>query len=131
MKVALTAWYNRHVAARWWASSAMWVGIAAGLVEFVPDWIQTGLDNVDLLAGVFALEEQTKRWMQAVMLFVILPIAKAWRQEWMTQGSIKQAAEAGRIVSPPGTDAIVVKKTDGEVSAVVHPAYSDAGERGV
>lgn len=131
MKAALLAWYNKHVAARWWASSAMWVGIAAGAVEYVPDWLQMALDNFDLLGGVFAWSDGTKRGLQALLLFVALPIAKAWRQNKTTVAALKQAAENGQVTSAPGTDAVVVRTPDGSPVAVVRPADTVPGNPGV
>lgn len=122
MMAALTAWYNRNVAARWWASSAMWVGIAAGAVEYLPDYLQLALDQMDILGGVFAWDESTKRAIQSALLFVALPIAKAWKQNKTTQAALKQAAALGQVTSDPGTDAVVVRAPDGAAVAVVHPA---------
>lgn len=131
MKAVLLAWYNQHVAARWWASSAMWVGIAAGAVEYLPDYLQLALDQMDILGGVFAWDESTKRVVQSALLFVALPIAKAWKQNKMTQAALKQAAENGQVTSAPGTDAIVVRAPDGAPVAVVRPADSVGQTRGV
>lgn len=131
IKAALTAWYNKHIAARWWASSAMWVGIAAGAVEYVPDWLQLALDNFDMLGGVFALEDGTKRTLQALLLFVVLPIAKAWKQNKMTEAALKQAALNGQVTSAPNTDAVVVRTPDGAPVAVVRPADTATGKPGV
>jgi hypothetical protein len=122
MRAALTAWYNKHIAARWWASSAMWVGIAAGAVEYLPDYLQLALDQVDLLGGVFVLEDSTKRLMQAVLLFVVLPMAKAWKQQKSTIAALKQAAENGQVTSAPNTDAVVVRSSSGAPVAIVRPA---------
>ena len=131
MKAALTAWYNQHVAARWWASSAMWVGIAAGAVEYLPDYLQLALDQMDILGGVFAWDESTKRVIQSALLFVVLPIAKAWKQNKMTEAALKQAALNGQVTSDPGTDAVVVRTPDGAPVAVVRPADSVGQTRGV
>lgn len=131
MKTALFAWYNQHVAARWWASSAMWVGIAAGAVEYLPDYLQLALDQMDILGGVFLLDESTKRVIQSVLLFVALPLARAWKQNKTTQASLKQAAELGQVTSPASTDAIVVRASDGRPVAVVRPADSLGQTRGV
>lgn len=127
----LTAWYNQHVAARWWASSAMWVGIAAGAVEYLPDYLQLALDQMDILGGVFLLDDSTKRLVQAGLLFVALPIAKAWKQNKMTEAALKQAAENGQVTSAPDSDAIVVRAPDGAPVAVVRPADSVGQTRGV
>ena len=131
MKAALLAWYNQHVAARWWASSAMWVGIAAGAVEYLPDYLQLALDQMDILGGVFAWDESTKRVIQSTLLFVALPIAKAWKQNKTTQAALKQAAELGQVTSSAGTDAVVVRAPDGAPVAVVRPADSVGQPRGV
>ena len=131
MKAALTAWYNRHVAARWWASSAMWVGIAAGAVEYAPDYLQLLLDQMDILGGVFAWDESIKRVIQSALLFVALPIAKAWKQNKTTQAALKQAAALGQVTSAPNSDAIVVRAPDGAPVAVVRPADSVGQTRGV
>lgn len=131
MKATVLAWYNQHVAARWWASSAMWVGIAAGAVEYLPDYLQLALDQMDILGGVFAWDESTKRVIQSALLFVALPIAKAWKQNKTTQAAIKQAAELGQVTSSEGTDAVVVRAPDGAPVAVVRPADGVGQTRGV
>lgn len=131
MKAAFTFWYNKHVAARWWASSAMWVGIAAGAVEYLPDYLQLALDQMDILGGVFAWDESTKRVIQSALLFVALPIAKAWKQNKTTQAALKQAAELGQVTSAANSDAVVVRAPDGAAVAVVRPSDSVGQTRGV
>lgn len=131
MTHVLVAWYDRHIAARWWASSAMWVGIAAGLVEYLPDWLQMALDNWDVASGALLVDDSTKRVLQALLLFVALPIAKAWRQQKMTEATIVQAVKDGRLAPSPSTDSVVLFKPDGEVSAVVHSAYVETKPGGV
>lgn len=110
MNARFWLWYNTHVAARWWASSAMWVGIAAGAVEYVPDLLQMGLDQLDLLSEVFLIEDKWKRRIQGVLLFVVLPIAKAWRQKSMQKAQIKQAAELGKVVPLPASGVAPIVK---------------------
>ncbi len=109
----------------------MWVGIAAGAVEYLPDYLQLALDQMDILGGVFAWDESTKRLIQSALLFVALPIAKAWKQNKMTQAALKQAAELGQVTSSAGTDAVVVRAPDGAPVAVVRPADSVGQTRGV
>lgn len=129
-RAILTAWYDKHIAARWWASSAMWVGIAAGAVEYLPDWLQMGLDQLDLLGGVFAWDESTKRVIQSFMLFVILPIAKAWRQKSMQAAALKQAAKTGAISSPSSSQALLID-VPGLPPSVVIPDDTVAQRSGV
>lgn len=87
----LKDWYNRHIAARWYTSASMWVGIAAGMVEFLPDWLQMLSDNWPMAADALYLDESQRRTVQAVLLFVVMPIARAWRQKSITRATIKQA----------------------------------------
>lgn len=84
-------WYNKHIAARWYASISMWVGIAAGLIEFLPEWLQMLSDNWPVAADALYLDDGQRRTVQALLLFVIMPIARAWRQKSITQATIKQA----------------------------------------
>lgn len=87
----LKDWYNKHIAARWYASVSMWVGIAAGMVEFLPEWLEMLNDNWPVAADALFLDESQRRTVQAVLLFVIMPIARAWRQKSITQATLKQA----------------------------------------
>ncbi|QNK65774.1 hypothetical protein [Variovorax sp. PAMC26660] len=105
-KTKFWAWYDAHIAAAWWASTAMWTGVAAGLVQYMPDWIQTGLDQMDLLGGVFAWDQQTKIRIQGALLFIVLPIAKAWRQNFIRARQLKQAVKTGEVTSAVDTDLI-------------------------
>lgn len=93
LKQRLTDWYNRRITAKWYESSAMWVGVLAGLVQYLPGWLQMLLDQWDLASSVLALTADQKIRIQGILLFVVLPIAKAWRQERMTVASLKQVAE--------------------------------------
>lgn len=120
----LVVWYNKNIAAGWYMSTAMWVGIAAGLVEYLPDLAQKILDNFDVFTGVFSLSDASKRLVQAILLFVVLPMAKAWRQEAMLKASIRQSALLGKVVplpasgvAPMGFPATPLDQTEG-VAAV-------------
>lgn len=126
----MNAWYDKHIAARWYASTAMWVGIAAGLVQYLPDWIQMALDHLDVLSGVFQWDEATKRMIQTVLLLVVLPIAKAWRQNSMQAAALKQAARTGAISSPAGTEALLID-VPGVAPTIVRPADIDTAKTGV
>lgn len=95
------AWYDQHISPRWWASSAMWVGIFAGLVEFLPDYLQRWLDNIDFIATLFDWSDETKRAVQAFLLFVVLPIAKAWKQKKTEKAVIQQATDLGLVTPLP------------------------------
>lgn len=94
-------WYNIHISPRWWASSAMWVGIFAGLVEFLPDYIQRLLDSIDLFGDIFDWSDTTKRAIQAILLFIVLPIAKAWKQKKTEKAVIQQATDLGLVEPLP------------------------------
>jgi hypothetical protein len=107
-KVKFWAWYDAHIGAAWWASTAMWTGIVAGLVQYLPDWVQTVLDQMDLLGGVFAWDQQTKIRIQGALLFVVLPIAKAWKQNYIRTKQLKQAVKMGEVTSDVNTDQIEI-----------------------
>lgn len=83
----LKDWYNRHIAARWYTSASMWVGILAGL----PDALQMLYDNWGIASDALGMTEPERRMAQAVLLFVVMPIARAWRQKSITRATIKQA----------------------------------------
>lgn len=90
IKAKIDAWYDAHIVAAWYKSYAMWVGVLAGLIQFAPEWIQLLLDNFDIGTGAFSMSDGTKRLLQAVLLFVVLPAAKAFRQHSMEEARIKQ-----------------------------------------
>lgn len=87
----LKDWYNRKIAAKWYASSSMWVGILAGMVEFLPDWLEMLNGNWTFAADALRLDEQQRRTVQAILLFIVVPIARAWRQKSITQATMRQA----------------------------------------
>ncbi|MFL9670432.1 hypothetical protein WIX39_026115 [Variovorax sp. AB1(2024)] len=108
LKARLVAWYDTHFAAAWYRSSAMWTGILAGLVQFAPGWIQSALDQFDLLSGAFQWSTQTKIIIQSVLLFVVLPAAKAMQQKSIREATLKQAVKTGEVTTNVGTDAVQI-----------------------
>lgn len=105
----LKDWYNRNIAARWYASISMWVGILAGMVEFLPDWLEMLNSNWPVAADALWLDEGQRRTVQAILLFVVMPIARAWRQKSITRATVQQAlvrnlkeeADASRVDRAP------------------------------
>lgn len=105
----LKTWYNKYIVARWYSSMALWVGVLAGLIEYLPDWLQALYDNFGVASDALFLTDSQRRATQAVLLFVVLPIARAWRQKKMTEAAIKQAlvrnlndeADATRVDKAP------------------------------
>jgi hypothetical protein len=112
-------------ASSWWANGIGLVG--AGL----PDLINWLITNSDLITGslpTMSLENKV-RFLLAMNAAAFL--LRMYRQASVQQATITQAAEQGRITSPAGTDAIVIRSLDGEAVAVVHPADSTPGNPGV
>lgn len=130
LKAKLTAWYDAHIVAAWYRSTALWIGVLAGLVQFVPDWIQTLLDNFDLGASALHISDGKTKLIQAVLLFVVLPIAKAVRQESMEKARIAQEELRAKAdtLSPPVAQAIVsaaiavAATKDANAAAAIPPA---------
>lgn len=96
-KEAFWAWYNVHIAARWWASSAMWVGVIASTLPFILDGAQSLLDNINLLAGALEWSPGTVMRVQ-LGLAVLIPPLRAWRQASIESATLAQAASTGKVI---------------------------------
>lgn len=76
----------------------MWTGIGAGLVQFLPDYLAKALENIDMLAEAFEWDDSTKKLIQAILLFVVMPIARAWKQKKVERAAIAQATRNDLVV---------------------------------
>ena len=76
----------------------MWTGIGAGLVEFVPDIATKAFDNFELLAAIFEWDESTKKIIQGILIFIVMPIARAWKQKKVERAAIAQATRNDLVV---------------------------------
>lgn len=86
-------WYNAHVVAQWYKSAALWVGVLAGLLPFMVDGVQALLDNLGVLSDALALTATQKARLQLFLLVVVLPIARAIRQQTMQDAARRQDME--------------------------------------
>jgi hypothetical protein len=84
LKQYLIGFYNDKIVKRWYRSWAMWVGVAAGVVPYLPDLVQTLLDNwAPISVFIPTMTDSEKEAFRLVMLLVVLPIAKALQQKSM------------------------------------------------
>lgn len=86
-------WYNTYIVAAWYRSWALWVGVLAALAPYLIDGLQFALDNWTTVGGALNLQDSTKEAIRIVLLVVVLPAARAWRQQAMTEASEKQKQE--------------------------------------
>lgn len=106
----LKVWYDKKIVAKWYSSVALWIGISAGLLQIAPEWIQSVLDNWGIASGAFAMSDATKGHIQAFLLFVALPAAKAWRQQNMSKAALQQAVNRGEAIPVEDDGSITLRK---------------------
>lgn len=104
-----TTWYDAHIVAAWYRSVALYVGMSATIVPYLPDWLQLALDHWDMASVLIPrLSPEGKAALQAFILLVLLPIAKAWQQKAMREAALKQAVKTGAVSSEVGTEEVQV-----------------------
>lgn len=86
----LADFYNRKFVAKWYTSWALWVGVIAGALPYILDYGQLLLDNLGLVGTVLMLDEATQRRIQLILVLVVLPIARALKQQGMQQAAQAQ-----------------------------------------
>lgn len=96
LKSEIKNWYNKHIAAHWWASASMWMGVIAATLPLILDGGQAILDNINLLGGALAWSPTTVIRVQLVMA-VLIPPLRAWRQKNVEQAALYQAAKDGKV----------------------------------
>lgn len=109
LKAKLVAWYDKHIAAAWYKSWALWTGVAAAIIPNLPDWLQMVLDNWAASSVVVPQMTDTQReGLRLILLLVVLPAAKALQQKSMREAALNQAVKTGQVTSEPGTDEVQV-----------------------
>lgn len=84
IKQRLIAWYDEKIVKRWYRSWALWVGVLAGVVPYLPDYVQALLDNwAPISVFIPTMTDSEKEAFRLFMLLVVLPIAKALQQKSM------------------------------------------------
>lgn len=87
---SIVNWYNENIVARWWRSWAVLVGMLAAAAPYLIDLADAFLQKWDLLSGGLHVSEATKETVRIVLLVVVLPLARAWRQESLQEAAKKQ-----------------------------------------
>jgi hypothetical protein len=109
LKARFAAWYDAHIVAAWYRSVALYLGMSAAIVPYLPDWLQLALDHWDMASVLIPkLSPEGKAVLQAFILLVLLPIAKAWQQTAMREAALKQAVKTGQVSTEVGSDAVQV-----------------------
>ncbi|MGJ3704656.1 hypothetical protein [Variovorax sp. AFSI2.2] len=109
LKQRLVDWYNAHVVAAWYRSVALYVGMSATIVPYIPDWLQLALDHWDLASVLIPkLSPDGKAVLQAFILLVLLPIAKAWQQKAMRAAALEQAVRTGQVSTVAGSEEVQI-----------------------
>jgi hypothetical protein len=109
LKHRLTAWYDAHIVAAWYRSVALYVGMSATIVPYLPDWLQMALDHWDMASVLIPrLSPEGKTALQAFILLVLLPIAKAWQQKAMRAAALEQAVKTGQVSTTADSDEVQI-----------------------
>ena len=91
LKERLTAWYNAKIVKAWYMTWTVWAAVAAAAL---PDIIQYGLDNLDLLvsATVPLLDDTNKSRLQLAMILLI-PIVRSLKQKNLATVPVAEKTE--------------------------------------
>jgi hypothetical protein len=78
-KKAVLALYKKHIVQEWYKTWTVWLALAAAAL---PDLLQIGLDNLDLLvsASVPLLDNVNKSRLQLAMI-ILIPVVRALKQK--------------------------------------------------
>ena len=122
MELKLRDWYNRHISAAWYRSYSLIGGWLTAAIAFLPDLLQWAVvDNFELFAGI-VLPTLDPMWKAALLGFYVAFVApplRAWVQRKMQEATIRQQAEAGKVIPLPasGVSAGLVLEVVGEMQA--------------
>lgn len=105
LKARLTAWYNRKISAGWYRSASLIGGWAVAGIAWLPDLAQYVVDHFDFFGGVLLpkLSPEAKAAALGFYVTFLAPPLRAWIQETMQKMTIKQQAEAGKVVPLPAS----------------------------
>jgi hypothetical protein len=83
----LKAWYDKHFIPNLLKTFTFWAAIIAAAL---PDLLQTGLDNIDLVFNVATpfLSDASKSKLQLFLILIIIPL-RAWRQKSVAPKSLE------------------------------------------
>jgi len=90
MKQKIIDWYNAHIVAGWYQAWAIWVAVIAALSPYLVDLLQYTLDHWTTAGSYLNLQDSTKEAIRLVLLLVVLPAARAWKQKKMQEAAAKQ-----------------------------------------
>lgn len=95
-------WYNKHIVAGWYKSWAIWVGAFAAAFPYLIDMLEAAVQQWPAVAEAVRLTPLQTSVTQVILLVVVLPIARAWRQTSMQTAALAQAVVRGdEIVAVP------------------------------
>lgn len=91
LKDKLTAWYNAKIVKAWYMTWTVWAALAAAAI---PDLMQIGLDNLDLLvsATIPLLDDTNKARLQLAMILLI-PIVRSLKQKNLAAVPVAEKTE--------------------------------------
>lgn len=123
LKEKLRDWYKRKIVAKWYLSASVIGGWLTSAALLLPDGLQILVDHWDEF-GAIALPTVPLFW-KAVILFLyvnfVAPPLRAWVQTKMQKASIKQQAEAGKVIPLPPSG-VPLDSVDLDVSQPVKDA---------